>query len=337
MAQLIELNDKQRQIATMVQFLDAPTTPYTSQLSVKSELVDVKWEQPVEKYRRLGTKGKMDGKDVTQFNSQTPDTIACHAQKFEEGVAVSDFTQETKSATVAKRAHLKDQVNKGLIVLKHAQEGAFCSRNDSSADDQNQTPHQTRGIFKWPEAGPSSYEPVPAKYTTPAAQVYSGTLANVNDDVLKAMGAALFKSRRGGQSALKMFAGIEFKAKLVDLLVYQKTAPSGYVNSVQVDFDGQKKEVCKIVDFIQVDGVTIEVHPTAFNLVNPDDGEDTDYTHKSAFAVDMAMVGIAYQRLPAAKPLEDKGGGPRAIPNMISMHVVKNPQAILTFNISAAA
>jgi hypothetical protein len=330
-----QLTDRERQIAKEIQFLNAPKTPFTSLLKVRPTIVDSKLEQVVQEYERAGFTGVKDNVDASNFHSNTGQVITFRAQKYEHAVAVSDLVQETATATTKKGGAINEQVLLSLEILKEKQEAAYSSDNEASTETDS-TPTQTRGVFRWATTGPTAtIDPVPDKYRTPDAQVYNGTLATLSDDALTAIGNAIFKSRRGGTTAMKLFCGVDFHSAITQSLTSYVPTATTPTSAARTTREQDDTSVVKVVDLVKLNNITFELHDSAFLRLNPANGEDTDYTHKSAFAIDMDMAFQAYMRLPKPNHLEYKGGGQRAVPNVISLFGLKNPKAIATFNISA--
>lgn len=322
-----DLKDKPRELERRLARLDAVELPFTSMLKREPDLKGKKWEVPVELYKRKGFGGVRDGVDVTTYDSQTPDTLASISQKFEEAVMVSDFTNVTETATVNKNAHLADQLAKGMVRLKQKMEARGLSNEDSSDDDGATIANETRGAFKWLSATAQGHLPVDAKYRPAAVQNFTGTaLTDFTEDKLVEMLNASFKKRRGAAGKLDAFVGIDLKAHISGFLKYQDVV-TDKTASRQTVIDAEDRVLVNVVDIFKADAGEVHIHQSAYVMLNEADGEDTDFTHNSGVIVDMDMAGWAYNRRPAARALEDKGGGPRGIVDCIGMLIFRNTVA----------
>lgn len=326
--------DMPRALEKVVQMLDAPSTPFSSQLKSPKDLVAQKSEIPAEVYKRRGYTGVLDGTDASSFDSQVGDLLTCRPQKAWDNVQVSDFADESTTSSIAKRQHLADQAAKALVRVKHIQEAAICSDNEASVDNGT-NPNETRGIFKWIQNGAQSVDPVPAAFRPAAAQIHSAAdLTTFTEQTLIDMAVAAFKARRGGVAKLDGFVGVDLKAKISSFLRYQATV-TGYSPTRQVQVDQEERMLGGVIERYVADTCEINFHPTAFNLLNKSTGAETGFTHTSGFIVDMAMHDLGYVRSPRVVELENKGGGKRAIVDSIFMLRCHNPLSSMAVKVGA--
>lgn len=326
-----DMKDMPRNLETEVRMLDAPSTPFTSKLKAPTDIPAQPREVPVEVYKRRGYTGVRDGVDATTYDSQNPDVLVCRPHKVWDNVQVSDFADESTTSSVAKRQHLADQSAKALVRLKHIMESACCG--DQEAQVENGTvPNETRGIMNWITPGTHAVDNFDAKYRPSAAQIYTADdLSGLTEDVIIAQAAAAFKARRGGVTKLDMFAGIELKGKISSFNRYQPSV-AGYSGTRKLEI-GQGEALDFTMDRLVLDTCTIDIHPTAFNMLAKADGSETQYTHLSGFAVDMDMHALNFIRAPRVLPQENKGGGKRAIVDGIFQLRVANPLSSMAWKV----
>ncbi len=83
-------------------------------------------------------------------------------------------------------------------------------------------------------------------------------------------------------------------------------------------------------DRLVLDTGPVDLLPSAFLYTDAATGEDTAYTHRSGIVFDKEMIWLGYTRAPRFRMLENKGGGPRGIYDVIFIVGCDNPVPIVT-------
>jgi hypothetical protein len=312
--------------------VEAEATPLSSMLAKRKRPNQAIHDWQLKNYPRRAITGVVDGKDVTEHTHTARERVHAVAQKVWDNPGISDFADEAEVAGLSK-GEMAEQIADSIVLVKRIIEGRCLSNEECSLDDGVNTPYETRGLGKWIQNGAQATYPVPASFRTPSAQVYSSTLAAFTEDAFNAMMQSAFKQRHG-PATLDGFVGIELKAAISKFTRYDDTVSNKTVVRT-FNQDAKDKAIISVIDRIVTDQGTVNLHPVTFLYLTEGTGEDSAYTHKSGFFVDMKMLGLAYTRMPRVRRLEDRGGGPRAIVDAIFMLMCDNPLGHMKAEISA--
>lgn len=322
--QLFERNQvgKRESLADLIACVEAAETPFTSMLAKRKKPNQVLHDWQVKAYPVTGHKGVMDGKDATEFNHNPRERLHAVAQKTWFNPGVSDFAEEADVAGIPE-GEMAAQIADALITVKRQIEKRNLSSEDCKTDDGVETANETRGGPKWIQAEAQATYPVPAKFRTPAANIFSGALSTFTEQVFEGLMASSYKQRKG-PSKVDGFLGVDMKKKFTGFTIYTKDENgSSVVRRFNQDADSQM--LIRTIDKLVMDTGEVDLHLNAFMYTDPTTGEDTAYTHRSGLFLDMRMWGIAWTRMPRVVRLEYKGGGWKAIVDAIFMLMCDNP------------
>jgi hypothetical protein len=303
--------------------IDAAQTPFSSMVKEDKKPSAALDNWQAETYVKPKHKPVVDGKDATEFEDLTSrKRIQGRAQKLWRNPKTSDFADNVNVVDGLSGDEQANQIARALTAVKHGME-ARCLSNEDSQEDTGVVGHGTRGMFQWTSATAQSDLPVPAEFRPAAANSYSGTLANFDvESTWRDMSISQAIARRNA-GTMHGFVGIKLKKRFVDSTIYtpNETGYTAIRNSNQNSDDGVLKYT---TDVVESEGGTLILH-TSFFLYMTEDGDPTDYTHRSGLFLDMDMVSHAFNRMPTVKPLEDQGGGARAIVDAIFCLRCYNP------------
>lgn len=328
MAQVMESTQvgKRESLADLIAVADSSATPYTSMLPKRKrpDQMDHSWQ--MKKYRVAGHRGVIDGKDATDFKSTPRKRVHCYSQKIWDPVAVSDLAEEAKVAGV--KSELAAQVEDAFVVSSQIIERRALSNVDTSEEDAPAHGYETRGALSWLSPNAQATFPVPAEFRPGSDQIYTGTLANFTEEDLVSMANAAAK-RRKGPATLDGFIGLDLKKKINDFTRYDDEV-TDKVAIRRFNQSADDKQVITVIDRLVLDSGTIRLHPSYYLCTDPDTGEATDYTDKSAVFMDMKMAGLAYSRLPRVFPMPYLGGGHKKVVDAIFLHQIDNPMGMFS-------
>lgn len=334
MAQLMEQNQvgKRESLADLIAVAESDKTPYKAMVEKRKKPGNMDHSWQMKGYRVAGHKGIVDGKDITDFNFTPRERVHCYSQKIWDGVQVSDLAEESDVAGVNK-GEMAAQISDATVTAGQIIERRCLSAEDTKVQTAPTQGYETRGIFSWLSTTAQTTFPVPENFRPNSDQLYSGTLANFNEDALLALGRAAYK-RRKGPTTLKGFVGIDLKAHVSNFTRYDDTV-SSYTNVRRFNQSADDKAVVNVIDRIVCDTGTVELHPSSFLYTDADTGEDTAYTHSSGAFVDMDMVGMAYIRMPRVFRLQYAGGGYKAAVDAVFLHMIDNPSGMFSATINS--
>lgn len=278
-------------------------------------------EWQVEAYPDTGHTGVPDGLDAETFTHIARERVRNRRQKMWYLPAVSDMAEETVIAGL-KSGEMSHQIARGMTMLARMMESRLLSNNDNLADTGAQG-NETRGLHQWIQNGAQALNPVPADFRTPSAAVYSGTLANFTETQFRTQCAANYKERKG-QSKMTGLVGVDLKQEMTLWSVYTDDV-SNKTQSRTFNQDAKSRALINVIDRLVMDTGEYDLHLTTFQYKNRTTGADTAQTHRSGLFLDMEMCGLAYTRMPRVVKLEYRGGGHKAIIDVIILTMVDNP------------
>lgn len=327
-----EQTGKRQSWANIIANIQTEATPYTSMVEKRQRPGQVLQSWQVKSYPETGHRGVMDGQDATTFDANPRFLMQCNGQKTWRKPGVSDFADEAEIVALNK-GEMAEQIADALVIVKRQTEKRALSNEDTKDDDGAKTGNETRGVFMYCQTAAQTLYPVPAGFRTPAAQIYSGTLANFGEDPYLALCRSSYKQRKG-PFRMHAFLGVDLKAAFTNF--------SKYVDNVanktpvrQFRQDAASEAMILTIDKLTLDTGEVDLHLSSFLRTDPDTGADTAYTHTSGIQLDMDMCGLAYTRLPRVVKLPYLGGGQKAIVDSIFLNMVDNPLGAVVMNINS--
>jgi len=321
---------KRQSLANTIANVESPSCPYTSMLQKRAKPTNQPHNWQAEIYPDADFDAVEDGKDVSEFDTVPRYPITCYSQKLWRNPAVSDFGDEAEIAGAPGGSEMARQKAIALVILKRKNEALFLSAQDTLLSGKK---YYTRGLFSWISNTAQTNNPVPATVRTPAAQVYSSTLALFTEASFSTMCASSYIQRKGPMT-MDAFLGIYLKQKFTEFTSYQPTV-ANFTAVRQFTRPGEANKFINTIDFLKTDTGEYRLHASSFLRKTAATGADSAGTHLSGAVVDMNMVALLYTRLPRLKELENKGGGPRAMCDSIVLHQVDSPIAMMKMEIDS--
>lgn len=309
--------------AGVIANIDAAKTPFSSMVKEDKKPTAALDNWQAETYVKPKHKPVVDGADVKEFEDLTSrKRIQGRAQKLWRNPKTSDFADNVNVVDGLSQDEQANQIARALEAVKQGME-ARCLSNIDSQEDDGTVGHGTRGLFKWTQSTAQSDLPVPDEFRPAAANSYSGTLADFSvEDTFRDMSINQAIARRSS-GTMHAFLGIKLKKRFVDSTIYTKDKAS-YTAIRATNQDASNATLAYTTDVVECEGGTTILHPSFF-LHMTEDGDASDHTHRSGLFIDMDMVSLAFNRMPTVKPLEDQGGGARAIVDAIFCLRCYNP------------
>lgn len=324
---------QRQEISDEVFNAEADQTPFSSMVKKDPKPAQKLSTYQVEKYRRDGIDGVMDGADVSTYSHQGRVLLTAVAQKLRAPWFVSDFADVTDVAGLPQGEKGKQKAA-AAIALKFAIEGRCLSEEECSTDDGGSTPNETRGAFKWIQNGEQATYPVNSSYRPSANSIYSSTLAALNETVFEGLLQSAFKERRGRLS-IDQFTGIELKEKMGNWTARDPEASASNYPVRTFNQDAKSRQIIKVVDVLEFSAGTVRIHLSTFLRLAHANSADAAGTHKSAIGLDMSMWALAFNRRPRMVELPDLGGGPRGFSDCIGTLKCFNPMGQYALNIDS--
>ncbi len=314
---------KREALADYITNIEAEATPVTSMIPKGKRPNQGLVQFQVERYKESGHKGVPENEDAADFASTPRALLMARRQRFWELPGISEEADENVIAGEA-AGEMARQKRNALVTLKRSLEKRVLCNYDS-VKAAAEVGAAFRGLYQWQKS--TNYTDLPAEDTSvlmPAASRFDGTIATFTEASLKTILASIFKSRRT-RSKLDGVLGITLK-ETISLF-------AGYVDNVSnktptrhLNLDQSEKELITVVDRMVTDTADIDLHVSSFMLTDDENGLPTAGTDISGLILDMEMLELAYTRLPRIRDLENRGGGPRCIADVMAALVNKNPQ-----------
>lgn len=323
---------KRQSLANVIANIEADATPYTSMVDKRERPKQVLHSWQVKSYPVTGHRGVVDGKDATDFQSNGRKLIQCNGQKTWYKPGVSDFADEAEVAGVGK-GEMAEQIADAIVTVKRQTEKRCLSAEDTKDDNGTTIGNETRGGFSWINNTAQALYPVPDGFRTPAAQIYSSSLATFDEEDFLTMARSSFKQRKG-PFKMHAFLGIDLKAAFTNFSKYTDTV----ANKTSVrDFrqDAADKKLIHCIDKLVLDTGEVDLMPSSYLYTDADTGADSAYTHSSGLVVDMDKCGLAYTRLPRVVKLPYAGGGQKAIVDAIFLNMMDNVLGMMAMKINS--
>lgn len=327
-----EQTGKRQSWANIIANIQSQATPFSSMVEKRTKPSQVLHSWQVKKYPETGHAGVLDGQDATSFDSNPRKLVQCNGQKTWRKPGVSDFADEAEIVALEK-GEMAEQIADALVAVKWQIEKRCLSAEDTKNDDGTTVGNETRGGFSYVSNTAQALYPVPDGFRTPAAQIYSGTLANFGENAFLAMCRSSYKQRKG-PFKMNAFLGIDLKAAFSDFTKYVDNV-AGKTPVRQFKQEGDSETFVFTVDKLVLDTGEVDLHPSSFLYTDSKTGADTAYTHRSGLVLDMDMVGLAYTRMPRVVKLPYQGGGQKAIVDAIFLNMFDNVLGAMALTINS--
>lgn len=324
---------KKQSLADIIANAVSADTPYTSMAEKRKKPKQPKHSWQVKTYQQTGHLGVLDGKDASSFDSNPREEISMRAQKTWRLPAVSDFAGETEIAGLGSGGEMAEQIADAIILVKHQIEKRCLSNEDCKIDNGASQGNETRGAFQYINDSAQALYPIPEGYRTPAASIYTSTLALFTEAAFLTMNRSAYKQRRGVKD-MHAFLGVDLKAGFTDFSKYSDTVAS---KTACRDFrqDAKDRTLIVTVDKLALDTGDLDLHLSSYLYTDPTTGADNAQTHRSGIFADMDMVGLAFTRMPRVLRLQNQGGGEKAIVDAIFLHMMDNVLGMMAAKIAS--
>jgi hypothetical protein len=312
-------------LSDLIYLADVKATPFTSMVKKGPGPLDpLLWEYGVKKRGNRKRGGVPDGKDINAFDAQNPrDFIQTRSEVWRRAPMVGFLAQiRSRNGAIAGVTNEFDEaVADQLEELKRDMEKEFFSNQDSTRDDGVNGSH-TRALGRFIYDGSATLTinttdfpldtspttgyaelPIPAGYRTPSNQIFTGSIAAMDET---ADFAALLDAKWGNTGASSELAGFvtqAIKNRINFYTWYQKEVP-GFNASVQVTTGRVSGDTFfgPSVDIYKSEWGTYRLFPVSADFM------PTLYT---GYFLDMKQIRLRVTQNVVQTELPNQGGGPR--------------------------
>lgn len=207
-----------------------------------------------------------DGKDWDTFKSAGANRKALSAriQWFVKTAAVSKLAEDvTDTAGIADE--LAHEIPKKMTELAREMEASACSDQLAFADDGD-TGHKYRGMGQWIKNAPGvdADVAVDAAIQPPAASIYSGTLANLNEDAVITVLSSMWDNT-GSKGRKLGLVGKNLKKRFRDFQYFLPSSTTTQSTSRVTQREEGDDTLGNTIDYYDSDWGTLELHMTKWN------------------------------------------------------------------------
>ncbi len=269
--------------------------------------------------------GSSEDADSFQNESENRGIIENSVMKMWEKPGVDDFAENVNENPALTAGEYANSVRKATVRLKFRAEKVLMSEREATKQDGSGTKYRTCAIGGFLKVGaPSGTQVIPSRYRLPSAQAYSSTVAAETEDDIHNILQEIFEQTNGAGD-FTFVCGSEQKQKVSSFSIYRPDLAS---NTVVRNINNQNNATLEtVVDFLVGDFGRVKLVPVTRMRWTDKDATalSTAKRRGSGYILDLKMWGLAFKRKPGHRPLEDKGGGPRGIVDMIFALRCKNP------------
>jgi hypothetical protein len=272
--------------------------------------------------------GVESSEDATDFDNMVENRglIENYVMKMWEKPAVDDFSENVNENPALAEGEYLESVRKAIVRLKFRAEKLLMSQVEAKAQAAG-VPYRTCSIFGFlTGSAPTGAQTVPSRFRTPSAQRYTSTVAALDEEDLHDLLQEVFESTHG-QGKFTGLLGSELKQRISSFSIYRANVSSNtIVRQINVD---DPATLSTMVDVIVGDFGQIDLVPTTrMNYFDSSAAATSSAIRRgSGLILDMSKWGLAFKRKPGHKRLEDKGGGPRGIVDLIMGLRCKSPKS----------
>ena len=322
---------KRQDLSTYITNIERTETPVYTMLP-KDEVNKTTFETQVDDYGDTDNIGGVNSSaDADSFTNMVENRgiIENSVQKMWENPLVDDFSENVNENPALSEGEYVEAVRKATVRLKFRAEKRILSAVEATKQGvSGENAYTTCSIGGFlSTSAPSGTQVIPARYRTPAAQTYTSTLAALTEENIHDILQEIFESTNG-KGSFKGVLGSELKQKVSNFSIYRPDLASNTV--VRNINSANDSTLATVVDALVGDFGRVDLIPSTRVRHFSSTGAGTATTQAqrrgSGYILDLEMWGLAFKRRPGHTRLENKGGGPRGIVDMIFALRCKNPK-----------
>lgn len=251
----------------------APKTPFTSRIRKGKAIHQELHTYKVKLKRNVTHSGASDGQPVTVSSGKNVEReVATRIGVFKSSPRVTDLakhkvtvaqtTGQNPGPNTGTATHMAQAVADHLQALKFGIEAEALADQESQPDSGPNNGSKFRGAGYWIQSTAQTDQPVNADVRTPSAQIYTGAIADFDEDDLQALLQERFESTGASSELL----GIVAPALKVRIGTFNRRVPTiaNYESVIRYNATDSEKTVCQGVDFYEGDFGTVEFHSEIF-------------------------------------------------------------------------
>lgn len=269
-----------------------------------------------------------DGKDWDTFKSagQNRVELTARVQWFVQTAAVSKLAEDVTD-TAGIEDELAHEIPKKMTEMAREMEcSAMCAQAEYA--DDGTTGHKFRGVGGWIKSTPQTDAgtAVANSILTPAASIFAGTAANLNEDAVKVVLQSMW-SKTGSKSTKVGIVGSKLKMRFGNFQFYTPSAYGTQSASRIITRNETSSQLGNTVDAYESDWGRLELHMTNWNS-HPNFFGAGGTAGKNAWQgwfLNTSRWSWLWNQKPTVYKPEFKGGSYKAAIDAILMFLCWNP------------
>jgi len=333
---LLELNQihKREMVLNTISRVDARNTPIQSIMPKGQAVTNTLVEWTADKHEDPNQDMAWeDGKDVDGFSNAVPDRgmIRTYAMKILDSAQASDFAENVSDVAGLSKGEIAEAIMKKTTRIGRAIEGFVASDMECQVGAAG-VPYRGRGLGKWINNSAQAVLEVPSAFRTPTASINATAVGSLTEALVNDVLQSVWE-QTGEIDNLQLVCGATLKRQFTSFATRVSTVASApQVRSYTTDFKGTLDSV---VTQYNGDFGNVNLIPTTFNAHPGFDGTTT-LSPLRGYVFPTKALNMSIKRLPRAKMLEDRGGGPRFFIDWVGAWWATNPLALGKFAATSA-
>jgi len=320
---------KREWLADLITRVDAKSKPLLAMVPKGEPIMNMLMEYQVDDFEEPADIAVEDGVDAESFDNASPNRalLQTYAMKVQDAAMVSDLAENVSEVAGLSKGELAESIMKKLEKVGRSLE-AFIGGDQEHQAGAAGTPYKIRGLGQWISATAQATLPVNENYLTPTGSIYSGTIADLdNDDVNDLLESSWLET--GKEMDFELIAGSKLRRRFSQLTRTQAGTTNTFsvIRTYNTNF---ARKIDDVVDQFQGDYGKINIHSSQFNA-HASFGGSAAANLRRGYCVPMSLLSLHYKRKPRVRQLEDRGGGPRFLVDAICALRVKSPLPLIKF------
>jgi hypothetical protein len=310
--------------AQFITIADGHKTPLLNMIPVGDKPVNILKNYQADAYTEPTPVAWPDGKDWDTFESAAKNRgeLKARAQETVKTASVSRKAQDiTDAAGVADE--LAREIKKKLVETSRTIEATMCCDQEAYEDD-GITGDKSRAVGKWIQNTAQALYPVPANLLTPAASIYSGTKANLNEDAVNLLLESIWQTTGQSDDTRVLLCGSLLKKRFKDFQLYIPTSTVTQSTARVTTRQQGDDTIGSSIDYYDSEFGKLELHLTKWNAHANFGGSATKQQWRG-YIMNLQMWSLHWNQKPLVHRLEFKGGSYNAAINTIWMLLCRNP------------
>lgn len=297
--------------ANFITLSDEHQTPILRNIRKDKKPADVLCHYQAKTYADPSPSNYPEGKDWDAFDKvENRAELKARMQRFDKTAAVSWKAQEATLHTPENLDELAEAIADKMVEMSRTIE-ATISSSQAAYEDDGAVQDKTQGIGLWVQSGTTNQLYLtPASVRPAAAQIYTGTKANLDEDALIDLLKAQWKAT-GTKGSLRLYVGEELKQRISNFVRYVGSDVSTQSTWRVSNRDAGSNSLGYMVDVYKSDFGTFQIELSNW-LEHANFGGTTGKNSWFGYGLNSDMWAWGWHTKPKVFPQEFKGGSYKA-------------------------